>query len=48
VVAVITPVILYEDNHLLVVEKPVNLPEQADSSGDEDILTLLKAYIKEK
>ncbi len=46
--AVITPVILYEDNHLLVVEKPVNLPVQADSSGDEDILTLLKSYIKEK
>ena len=38
--------ILYEDNHLLVVEKPVNLPVQADSSGDEDLLTLLKAYIR--
>jgi len=38
--------ILYEDNHLLVVEKPVNLPVQADSSGDEDLLTLLKAYLR--
>ena len=38
--------ILYEDNHLLVVEKPVNLPVQADSSGDDDLLTLLKAYIR--
>lgn len=40
--------VLYEDNHLLVVVKPPNLPVQADSSGDEDLLTLLKGYIKEK
>lgn len=40
--------ILYEDNHLLVVEKPVNLPAQADLSGDEDLLTLLKAYVKRR
>lgn len=40
--------ILYEDNHLLVVEKPVNMPVQADSSHDIDLLTTLKGYIKEK
>ncbi len=40
--------VLYEDNHLLVVEKPVNLPVQADLSGDEDLLTLLKAYVKRR
>lgn len=40
--------VLYEDNHLLVVQKPPNLPVQADSSGDMDMLTLLKGYIKEK
>jgi len=40
--------IIYEDNHLLVVEKPVNIPVQADSSKDKDLLTLLKGYIKEK
>ena len=40
--------ILYEDNHLLVVDKPVNIPVQADSSADEDMLTLLKQYLKEK
>ena len=42
-----TPHILYEDNHLLVVEKPENLPVQADASGDPDLLTVCKAYIKE-
>lgn len=40
--------IIYEDNHLLVVEKPVNIPVQADSSNDKDLLTLLKEYIKEE
>lgn len=40
--------IIYEDNHLLVVEKPINIPVQADSSGDKDFLTMLKEYIKEK
>ena len=40
--------ILYEDNHLLVVEQPVNMPVQADASGDPDLLSCLKRYIKEK
>ena len=40
--------VLYEDNHLLVIEKPVNVPMQEDSSGDPDLLTLCKEYIKEK
>lgn len=38
--------ILYEDNHLLAVEKPVNVPSQKDESNDEDILTYLKEDIK--
>lgn len=38
--------ILYEDNHLLVVEKPVNIPVQADDSKDKDLLTILKEDIK--
>ena len=38
--------ILYEDNHLLVVEKPVNIAVQADSSNDPDLLTMLKEDIK--
>lgn len=40
--------VIYEDNHLLVVEKPINIPVQADDSGDMDLLTLLKTYLKEK
>ena len=38
--------IIYEDNHLLVVEKPSNIPVQEDSSKDIDMLTLLKNYRK--
>jgi 23S rRNA pseudouridine1911/1915/1917 synthase len=40
--------ILYEDNHLLVVEKEANIPVQEDSSKDLDLLTMLKQYIKDK
>ncbi len=40
--------VIYEDNHIIVVEKPCNVPSQADKTGDEDMLTLIKAYIKEK
>ena len=40
--------VLYEDNHLLVVQKPPNMPVQEDPSGDLDMLTALKGYIKEK
>ena len=40
--------VLYEDNHIIVVEKPVNIPSQADKTGDVDLLTIVKQYIKEK
>lgn len=40
--------VIYEDNHLLVVDKPINIPMQEDSSKDEDLLSMAKAYIKEK
>ncbi|HOP75749.1 MAG TPA: RluA family pseudouridine synthase [Bacillota bacterium] len=42
------PRVIFEDNHLLVVEKPVNVPTQADSSGDRDLLTWMKDYLKQK
>lgn len=38
--------ILYEDNHLLFVEKPVNMPVQEDSTKDQDLLTFLKEDLK--
>ncbi len=40
--------ILYEDNHIIVVEKKPNIPSQADKTEDIDMLTIVKEYIKEK
>lgn len=40
--------VIYEDNHIIVVEKPVNVPSQGDKTGDIDMLTIIKQYIKEK
>lgn len=40
------PHVLYEDNHLLCVIKPPNIPVQADSSHDPDLLSVCKQYIK--
>ena len=40
--------ILYEDNHIIVVIKPQNVPTQEDESKDADMLTMVKDYIKEK
>lgn len=39
--------ILHEDNHIIVVVKPQNIPSQGDSSGDKDMLTMVKEYLKE-
>ena len=40
--------ILYEDNHIIVVVKNPGIPVQADKTGDMDMLTIIKEYIKEK
>ena len=40
--------ILYEDNHLLVVEKKVGVLSQSDGSNNPDMLTILKKYLKDK
>lgn len=40
--------ILYEDNHVIVVFKPAGILSQADKSGDVDMLTIIKSYLKEK
>ncbi|MBQ7349077.1 MAG: RluA family pseudouridine synthase [Clostridia bacterium] len=38
--------ILYEDNHIIVVLKPQNVPSCEDESKDKDMLTMIKEYIK--
>ncbi len=40
--------ILYEDNHLLVVRKPIGVLSQGDHTGDPNLLDLGKAYLKDK
>lgn len=40
--------ILYEDNHIIVVVKPVGIPVQQDKTGDMDMLAIIKDYLKEK
>lgn len=40
--------IIYEDNHIIVVEKPINVPTCEDDSKDIDLLSLVKFYLKEK
>ena len=40
--------IIYEDNHLIVCEKFVNILSQKDITGDIDMCEIVKAYIKNK
>ena len=40
--------VIYEDNHIIVVIKEPNIPSQSDKTGDIDMLTLVKNYVKEK
>lgn len=40
--------ILYEDNHLIAVEKPAGILVQGDETGDVSLLDLVKKYLKEK
>lgn len=40
--------VLYEDNHLIVAVKAPGVLSQADHTGDMDMLTLLKDYVKRK
>ena len=39
--------VLYEDNHIIVVEKKPNILSQSDITGDKDLLTMVKEYVKE-
>ena len=40
--------ILYEDNHVIVVVKKPNVLSQGDATGDVDLLSMVKEYIKVK
>jgi len=40
--------VLYEDNHLLIVNKPSGILSQTDATGDKSIIELCGAYIKHK
>ncbi|RKX72417.1 MAG: RNA pseudouridine synthase, partial [Spirochaetes bacterium] len=44
----IAPEILYEDNHVIAVNKPAGMLVQGDKSGDICILDLVKAFLKER
>lgn len=37
--------IVFEDEHLLIIDKPVNLLSQEDHTGDPDVLNLCKQYL---
>lgn len=40
--------IIYEDNHLLIVEKPFDVLSQKDNTNDLDMVEILKKYLKDK
>jgi 23S rRNA pseudouridine1911/1915/1917 synthase len=44
----LVPEVLYEDNHLLVIDKPARMPSQADASGDLSAFDWAKEYIRVK
>lgn len=39
--------VIYEDNHIIVVEKLPNIPSQADKTNDTNMLEIIKQYLKE-
>ena len=40
--------VIYEDNHIIVVYKKINVPVCEDDSKDEDLLSIIKKYLKDK
>ena len=43
-----SPKVLYEDNHIVAVYKPAGVLTQPDKSREEDLMTAVKKYLKEK
>ncbi|MEL6695006.1 MAG: RNA pseudouridine synthase [Bacteroidota bacterium] len=40
--------VLFEDNHLLIINKPVGMPSQGDETGDLNAFDWAKEYVREK
>lgn len=40
--------IIFEDEHLLIIDKPANMLSQEDHTGDPDVLTLCKEYLAQR
>lgn len=40
--------VIYEDNHLLVINKPAGMPSQEDASHAKDVINACKEYLKHK
>lgn len=40
--------VIYEDNHIIVIEKPINVLSQKDNTNDFDINEIVKDYLKQK
>jgi len=40
--------VLYEDNHIIAVVKPAGVLTQGDRTGDENLMDMVKEYLKEK
>lgn len=40
--------IIFEDQHIIVAQKPPKVPSQSDQTEDLDMLSMLKTYLKEK
>jgi len=40
--------VVYEDNHIIAVNKPFCIPSQGDETGDESVFSWTKEYIREK
>ncbi len=43
-----TPIVIYEDNHLIAVNKPAGWLVQADETGDATLADWVKMYIKQR
>ncbi|MBP5152285.1 MAG: RluA family pseudouridine synthase [Lachnospiraceae bacterium] len=42
------PEILFEDKHIIVVNKPSGIPVQTDKIGEKDLLSILRSHLKEQ